>query len=177
MIKSFYFLLAFFLSAPTIAQKTVIQDDKLNGIIPLNAEGRLSYNANGKVEGATKEELFKRARKWFVKTYNSAKDVLQVNDASAGELIGKGSTPTVAKVQRVTWHNNVNHTLTLDVKDGRYRIELCDFKVDGVLLMNYKLPYIATTQNHYTELYTAIDAHNKELIASLEKALKTADEF
>ena len=177
MINLLFLLLTVCWAIPASAQKTVVVNDKLNGVIPLDSEGKPGYERVNKVEGVSKEELFKRASRWFVKTYNSSKDVLQVNDVSSGELIGKGSTPIAAKIQRVTWQNDVDYILSVKIKEGKYRIDLTDFKVGGTPLQLYKLPYIATTQHHYAALFTAIDQKSRELIDSLEKALNTAHDF
>ncbi|SFF32766.1 DUF4468 domain-containing protein [Spirosoma endophyticum] len=177
MLKPLYFLVSLLLTLPVIAQKSVVQDDKLNGIIPLDSEGKPAYQVNNNVEGATKDELFKRARKWFVKTYNAPQDVLQVNDSSSGVLTGTGSQRTPVKYQGLDWQGNMEHTLSVKVKEGKYQISLTDLKVEGNPLQSYQLPNAAQNQAPYTALYRAIDQHNRSLIASLEKALATSTDF
>jgi len=177
MLKSFYFLISFLITVPAIAQKNEVIGGKLNGVIPLDADGQPTYQITKTVEGISKDELFKRARKWFAKTYNSSKDVLQVNDPSTGELIGKGIMATKAKINRINWNNDVDHTLAVEVKDGRYRITLNGLRLGNARLTDYKLPYIATTRNHYTALYSAVDQKCLDIITSLEKALATTDDF
>ena len=177
MGKPLYVLVSLLLTLPAIAQKSVVQDDKLNGIIPLDSEGKPAYQVDNNVEGATKDELFKRARTWFIKTYNAHKDVLQVNDPSSGVLTGTGRQRTSVKSEGLDWQGSVEHTLTVEVKEGKYRINLTDLKVEGNPLPLYQVPHAAPNQTSYTALYTAIDHHNRSLMASLEKALATADDF
>lgn len=174
MVKSLCFLLIWLLSLPTLAQHRLIEDDKLNGIIPLDAEGKPGYQLSNHVAGATKDELIQRARTWFVRTYNAPKDVLQLSDLSRGLFMGQGSHKTTFSFEGHRWQGQVTHMLRLKLKAGKYRITLTDLKVEGRPLQLYLLPGLAASQVNYRVFYKFIDSHNQELLSSLEKALATA---
>jgi len=79
--------------------------------------------SNAKDASGSKEELFVRAHEWLAKTFVSSKEVLQLVDKQAGKLIGKG----VFKVG----YDYVNFTISIDVKDGKYRCVFSDFIHEG----------------------------------------------
>lgn len=78
---------------------------------------KVTYQEVVKVDGASKNELYARAREWFAKTFKSADDVLQMEDMANGKLIGKGCN----------YQSKVFYTVSVSVKDGRYRYEITDF--------------------------------------------------
>jgi hypothetical protein len=89
--------------------------------------GAFSYQEVVIIDGINSGELYSRAKAWIAETYRSANDVIQLDDKESGRLIVKGSF-------RITYYMNpawVYHTLTLEVKDGRYRYTLTDFVFDN----------------------------------------------
>jgi hypothetical protein len=70
-MKKQLLILALLLPLTSLAQKIYIKDGKLNGILPVDDKGLVTYQAVRTVEGAQKDELFKRARKWFLKNLHS----------------------------------------------------------------------------------------------------------
>lgn len=178
-MKQCFTLLLLLISLSCFAQKNFVENGKLNGVLPLDDSENVTYQIIKSVDGVSKDELYKRGRKWFVKTYNSAKDVLQVNDPNTGELTGHGYLDGKAKIARVWFSSPIAHTLMVEVKDNRYRITLTDLKLgeNQNKLKDFKLPYIGTTENHYTSLYKSIDERAQTLLSSLEKALTTPDDF
>jgi len=76
-----------------------------------------------------KAELFNRAKSWFVTTYRSAKDVIQMEDKDAGILIGKGIFNIIYNGGFFEGIQNVSvyHTIKLYFKDGRYKYEITEF--------------------------------------------------
>lgn len=77
----------------------------------------ITYSEIVKVDSATKEELFYRARTWFVKTYADAKNVIQIQDKESGEIVGKGSS----KIPFMISYILLNHAIYIYAKDGRYK--------------------------------------------------------
>ncbi|AUD00984.1 DUF4468 domain-containing protein [Spirosoma pollinicola] len=177
-MKILFTLLLFSVCLPLVqAQKNFVENGKLNGILPLDESGNVVYQIVKSVEGVSKDELYKRGRKWFVKSFSSAKDVLQVSDGQSGELSAQAITPLLTKILRVTLDTDLSYTLLTELKDGRYRLTLTNVRLNNQPLPLFKLPYIGTTQTMYTTLYTSVDTHLTGLLASLEKALQTADDF
>ena len=155
-----------------------MQEGKLNGILPVNESDHVSYQILQVVEGVSREKLFKRGRKWFDKTYNSSKDVIRISDPSTGRLSCVDILSIPESVMDVTRDYPIRHLLTLDVKDGKYRIIVNDFFLIGDNGEAYpleKLPFMGRAW--CDRFYTKVDQKVSPMIESLQKALATADDF
>jgi hypothetical protein len=86
----------------------------------------------------SKQEIFKRANEWFALSFKDSKSVISYSDKDAGEIIGKGNL--IAPDLHVPIMGNqpsderVNFTITINVKDGKYKILLSDFYHEGYYL-------------------------------------------
>ena len=81
----------------------------------------------------TKNELFIKAKVWLANTFVSSKAVIEMEDKEAGKIIGKGVMVYDKKDTYYTTHMSVRYTLTVTVKDNKYRLVLSDFINDGYL--------------------------------------------
>jgi len=73
----------------------------------------------------TKDEIYTKVLNYFAIAYKSANDVIQQKDKDAGVVIGKG----IFEVHKegnafVTSTYNCDHTIRIDIKEGRVRIVL-----------------------------------------------------
>lgn len=105
---------------------TAFAQDKPTQELPVDANGKINYTEVVQVDGADKDELYTRARAWFATSYRSANNVLEMDDKSAGVLIGGAfqditimsmGYPVTVKL----WYN-----LKVYLKDGRYKYEITD---------------------------------------------------
>ena len=85
---------------------------------PRDAGGDARFQEVVQVEGATAAQLYGRAKLWAAKAFSSAKDVVQLDDSSGGRLVLKGSDEETFGLGDHVWFH---FTLTVEVKDGRYR--------------------------------------------------------
>jgi len=93
------------------------------------------YTEVVEVKGKTADQLYSSAREWFAETFNSANDVLQMDDPTAGKLIGKGYTVIsesyVTKVALMQIPGQIDfklwYTVKIYIKEGRYKYEIKDF--------------------------------------------------
>lgn len=76
-----------------------------------------TYQAVHENIGLTKGEIYDRAIDWIAKNFADSKAVLEVKDREGGKIIGKAST----RVREATARIPCRFTLTLEIKDGRYR--------------------------------------------------------
>jgi hypothetical protein len=106
--------------APVLLDGTILPFDETTH--------QISYQGVVEVSGATKEQLYTRAYEWMARTYRSANAVIQMQDKEAGRLMGKGNSRAVIKGYSV---GVVNHTLTIYLKDGRYKYVLTDLNHDA----------------------------------------------
>lgn len=101
--------------------------------LPLDsATHKVSYSAVVQVPGASKIELYSRAREWYASTFGSSKAVLEMDDKEAGKLIGKAYAQfefAGAIGKPLDWA--LWRTIKVEVKDGKYRYTITDFLLGG----------------------------------------------
>ncbi|MGB1050834.1 MAG: DUF4468 domain-containing protein [Chitinophagales bacterium] len=100
-------------------------------LIPVLVCGQetLTYEEVIQVESMSKEELFNRAKFWFVASYNSYNDVLQLEDKENGVIIGKANIkyePSFLSGSGTT-RGVVSYMIKVSTKEGRYKYEITDF--------------------------------------------------
>lgn len=131
---------------------------------------------------ATKGQLYSKARTWLAKAATSAKDIIQMDDANAGTLIGKGFFNIhTTGLGAATWPCYC--TITIDCRDQKYRMQLSnyyymggDFKhsIDQVYESYSKGKMKASNSN----FLKAVDRGSKDLMADFAHAMKdTKDDF
>jgi hypothetical protein len=81
----------------------------------------------------TKQELYIRARAFIAYSFKNSKNVIQMDDKEAGKIICKGSMTLPSKASvGITYQNNVDFTLTIDVRDNKYRAVISDLYHSGL---------------------------------------------
>lgn len=107
----------------------VISSNTLNAQnLPLDEKtGKITFTEVVTVDDstATKDQLYSRAREWFARTFKSSQNVLQMDDKELGKLIGKGNFSIIPGLYLTD--SRVDFTLSIYLKDGRYKYELTDF--------------------------------------------------
>jgi hypothetical protein len=99
--------------------------------LPVDEAGKVTYTEVVTMEGQTQDALYSRALEWFAKTFNSAKNVIQMQDKENGKLIGKALIPiTVKDISRYP-AGVVSYTLSISTKEGKYKYEVIDFLHDN----------------------------------------------
>ena len=148
--------------------------------MPLDAETKkFTYQEVVEVSEVDKSELYTRARSFYVKEYNNADAVIQMDDKDAGRIMGKGY------FEVIWWMNQprkIYHTLTIDVKDGKYRFVITDFRMDfseNYNIMTLEDPADGVKGSGLPKLYTRTDEKVKLLIDRLKnhmlKSVKSED--
>jgi len=76
-----------------------------------------------KVDSVSKNELYLRAKLWVATKYNSAKNVIQLDDKENCILVIKAQFPVTASAGLMSRmeEGNVNYTFTIECKDSRYK--------------------------------------------------------
>lgn len=146
----------------------------------------LTYTEVVQVDSISAIELYSRAKFWFVTAYNSANDVLQMDNKENGEIIGKAImkyNPNVF-VGSETTKGNIKYTIKIFVKDGRYKYEITDFIHDpygnqygkssmGLITTDKECPNPPTKAKAWSnkvwdDIKSQIDGNMKLLILSLK---------
>lgn len=164
MKQSILIVLAVVLSVNTYAQDSLTQRQ---------------WTSVVKVDSVSKADLYNRARTWFAKTYGSAKSVIQMDDKEAGEIVGKGLVETWMSLGLgVKAHMFVYYTLTVYVKDGKYKYEAqinnemeCPDPKNG-WSKDYNWYVERPTKTSSTSLMTQTTAGVKNVITSLETGMQ-----
>ncbi len=109
------------------------------------------YSEVIEVSGKNTDQLYVSARQWFAKTFVSSNDVLQMDDAVAGKLIGKGGTvitesymaPGIMKIP-VIINFKIEFTISVSARDGRYKCDINNLQVTPVAPDS---PYLQVTSS------------------------------
>ena len=177
MKKIYILFLVLFISNWILAQ------DKLLGILPLK-DGKVTYTDVVQLQGVSKDEMYKRAKHWFIDSFNSGKDVIQFEDKENGEVISKGCFKTIWMTNFYSSQSiNVWKTIKIQIKDDRYRYEITDFRMRNYYLPSQNasitdvgIPLEEWNKGHDSSnkrFYPKINTQLTSLIKSLEVAMKS----
>lgn len=176
IMKQLSFLLLFFLASCSSSKVT--------------SNGQPFRQTNTvEVDPATNsDELYIRARRWFVDEFKSAKDVLQVQDKQSGELIGKGTFPIALSYATSGY---VFFTVSVFVKDGNYKYEFKNYTHKGepfkyhpdgisygLITTDEKCPYRINgilkgiNNKNWKKLQEFVEKEANEMAISLNNAMK-----
>jgi len=182
-------LLLILLCLPMIGFGQVQYSDTLYKMeLPLNKESRMiEFDEIIALGGVTKNELYSRAREWFAVTFNSANNVIQMDDEKNGKIIGKGFSDIVIMFFGSKTKEMLHFTLSVYVKEERYRIKMNNFSfqvyptkgVDNLSKMSAESTIIDMLYNKRGKPYKANKTRKEQLllkssqiIADLEKSMK-----
>jgi hypothetical protein len=135
--------------------------------MPLSSEThKFTYTEVIDTPGA-KDDIYLRARKWFLNTYNSAQDVVAFDDREAGQISGSGSfdISLLMGLQRT-----VKYTVTIDVKDNKFRYTFTSFYIHWHNTTNDVHAFEEAPMSR-DKLYSKTDEHMRALIADLKKQM------
>ena len=150
--------------------------------LPTNDESKLiTYEKVQEVAGVDQGELYRRALQWCMTYFKNPADVIREKDSLDGKIVCKArfkiSNPADKK-GLATDAGQVQYTLNLMFKDGRYRYILTEFNWKGQSYypierwMDTEAQSYKTVFNHYLQ---QTDDKAKELLKDLDKAMKTAE--
>ncbi len=108
-----------------------------------SATNKISYSEVIKIDSTIdKDELYKRARAWFSKTYNSSKDVIQFENKDDCKIIGKALFKVSFKTIIGSNYPGgyINYTISIYTKNGKYKYEITDFYHTGIITESGRVP-------------------------------------
>lgn len=125
-MKHLLLLVALLLASP-LAHAQKAKEDDSTPTLPRDPDTKqVTYTGVVEVPGATQAQLYSRAFEWVAKRYNSAKDVVQMQDKESGKIVVKGiTTGHAAKGHE---YGTVTHTFSLYMKDGKYKYDITNFR-------------------------------------------------
>ena len=113
------------------------------------------YSEVIQVEGKTAEELYNSAHEWMAIVFNSANDVIQLEDPVNKKLIAKGVKTIDHVANGVSVPLTMYFTLITEFKDGRYRYQIypTQFKSGVDIEYTYELLKEVTTEEGLLSYY------------------------
>ncbi len=161
---------------------------------------KIDFTEVVKVDGASKDDLYIKAREWFAKTFVSAQKVIQMDDKDAGKIIGRGTARGVESSFLSPVSFTLYYTVSITMKDGRYRYEITDFEYQDdptkyeLSPSKHVLDLIATDPKHkkkdgtYRDLWNgylqkvfttaeSISASLKNTLSQKPNGIKSKDDF
>ncbi len=133
--------------------------------LPIDATTQLiTYEGVVPVPGVSQADLYARAASWVAKTYTATTTGVVQPDPAAGQLVVQGMRPAVvykeyAGVLRSSYAGVVRHTLTIYVKDGRYKYVLSHLTHDAQGTPNLKSGGALEQDNASLYGYAGIGSH------------------
>jgi hypothetical protein len=124
----------FFFSAFTLFSVFTAFGQKETPILPIDSStSKITYSEVVYIDSLTnKLELFSRAREWFAKAYKSSTDVIQMEDKESGKIVGKALMQVYHRALGSNYPSGyINYTISIYMKDGRYKYEITDFHHTG----------------------------------------------
>jgi hypothetical protein len=139
--------------------------------LPIDADTRkFTYSEVVEISGS-QAELYARAREWFVHAYTNADDVIQMDEKESGQIIGKGKFSVYLSMNT----RYIRHTVTIQVKDNKYRYTITNFVLDwgnGVATE----PFETLQKMYQKKAYSAAAETVPSIVQSLKKAMATQKE-
>jgi hypothetical protein len=104
--------------------KTLLKE--IEGTYSLDDNGNVTYIRVIDLDGMTKQDIYNRAKAFYIYNYNDALSVIQEEDKEEGRIIGKGTYDNVhyafAVVANIEY--DLIHILRIDIKDNKARVIL-----------------------------------------------------
>lgn len=173
------------------------QDKKERPILPIDsATGKIFYKGVVNVDSVSKQELYLRAREWFVNSFKQSNSVIQMDDKESGTIIGKGNTSIYLNTMFGSMDVGfIRFTVSVYVKDGKYKYSFTDFKQEnwrvggspnsGVpirgdlgnveCMYNYDCGYkMYWTKKGFNKVLNDLNDTVLNLISSLEKSMSSS---
>ena len=182
----------FLFSLLTLLSVSSVFGQKETPKLPIDSStSKITYSEVIHVDSlANKQELFSRAREWFAKAYKSSTNVIQMEDKESGKIVGKALMQVYHKALGTEYQGGyINYTISIYMKDGRYKYEVTDFHHTGQLVSGgNRIPdygacekMINTTdksmgvsyQKIYNYYLSQMDNNIKDLISGLKAAMST----
>ncbi|MDA0195911.1 MAG: DUF4468 domain-containing protein [Bacteroidetes bacterium] len=155
-----------------------------------NAQENFILSKVIQADNTSKDELFTKINLWFGKTYNSAKDVIQMSDREGGVIVGKGLfSYSFGKTIYGCYDGNIDYAITVQVKDNRFRVELSDFNhgdSDPTNPFKCALGLITTAELHsesgiskkynnavWNDIKLKSETYSNDIFQSIESSLKS----
>lgn len=94
--------------------------------LPTDENGKINFNEVVVIDSVSAGEIYLRAKRFFVDTFKSANDVIQMDDKEASIIIGKGYSDIYIKIAGPPTALQLWYSIKIQGRDGRYRFDIYD---------------------------------------------------
>ena len=119
--------------------------------------------------------MFNRAKSFLLKKYISSSDIINLADINNGEIITKVSDIYTEIGKAWIEDNTVEYTITIEIKDGRYRYTFTDF-IHKYLIGKYTTlevrPLESTFNVYEKQMWKATHETVSQIIIELKQAIE-----
>ncbi|MEP7169266.1 MAG: DUF4468 domain-containing protein [Bacteroidota bacterium] len=167
-----------YFSSLIIIVVTVAAANSQNSKLPVDSLTKLiSYNKVVQADSIDRKELYMRAFTWANTFYKNPGDVIREKDAAGGKIVCKARFKLTNPPNKDGFEKDagdVMYTLTIQLKDGRYKYELSQINWKQISYfpaerwMDTKAPGYAKEYDYYLK---KTDETVKKVIADLEKGM------
>lgn len=172
------FLLMLFIATITNAQEYKLEAKTITGTF--------------EIKDKSKAEIFTSINKWISINYNSAKNVVQMNDLESGTIIIKGLNEVKYKNPIKIIYPNLaaefttlkfNHIIEVNVKDNKFRIiyKLIEiYMVDTTVMNDSKMVYVdfdGSRKSEVEEYMVMMEENFKKAYKNKEKREKVLEAY
>lgn len=124
----------------------------------------LSYDSVLIFDGKPKDKLYSLSKQFLIQAFKDSKEVIQLDDKEGGIIIAKGNfsyQQSNAKFPcgRLSGKGIVEFTLKIQIKDGKIKVTLSDFKhiTEPILLDGNTYPNLNVGVIYKDKSYTSAD--------------------
>lgn len=103
---------------------TAISHNAISQELPVK-EGKIFFEYIDSIPGVKMEELYNRSKLWIANVFVNAQKVIQEDNKESGRILLKGIGKPVVR-EALSYVENIEFTLVLSLKDGKYRAQLYD---------------------------------------------------
>jgi len=105
-------------------------------LLPTDENGNLAFSSVEEVEGSA-DQLYSRAKQFFVDSYKSADDVIQLEDNENRLIVGKAFNDIQITNLGKVFDVQLWYTVKIQSKEGRYKYDIYDIYYQTYPSINY----------------------------------------
>jgi hypothetical protein len=146
----------------------------------LTKDGKLMIEFVDTAKGLSKDQIYSKVKAWFGANHLTSNTDIQTDDKENGRIIGTGTMKIYFSKGAYQGNHTNDYVIDITIRDGKYRLQLYDFKHDGQLraeviaMMMKDNPKSKTNYDSYF-FYTRINSQSIE--NELLKTVLKVDDF
>lgn len=130
-------------------------------------KGEISYTEVVQTDSISKDQLFMNAKVWIIDNYKDSDAVTEIADKENGLIITEGWFKITTVINRYPYDYRVNHSVKLQIKDGRYKYTLYNFSIDIP-----STQYTSATTSSFESIFSDESKLNKAQVLMKEEIMR-----